>query len=211
MVQPIETARQVMDILKEHSSMTDAHLSRTTYVAGVLKSASNDVRVVLLASAGENARGFTQGLMDYMQRRLDESSEVKTVVVGWANTVEGGRSAFLAGTRPAGNDAEQQLLRVRDFARSLDYEHSTGEHGLQMDEDLLSDRSSDSSYTSETGDWIPQTHVIQRSLAREGSEWVSPILALKTSRAFCPSCTEAVQNEGLQITSDDRTEAERGS
>lgn len=210
MVQPIETARQAMDILMEHDSVTPERLSRTTYAAGILTSALNGVRVVLLTSAGEHARGFTRGLMDHMQRRLDESSEVETVVVGWVNTVEGGCTEFPAGGRAAGNDAEQQMLRLGNFERAEDHECHTEGDGLQISEELLSNRSSDSSYTP--GDWIPDVHLIRHLLVtRDESPWVGPILALKTSRVFCPSCTEAVESEGLQIDQDDRTEAVRPS
>jgi hypothetical protein len=210
MVLPIETARQAMDILREQPSMTDAHLRRTTYVAGILQSATSNARVVLLASAGENARGFTQQLVEEVEQGLQENHDVPIVVQGWVNAVDGLTAALnSAGARPAGNDAEQQLLRLNGFA--FDHEDHADGPGLYMDEALLSERLSDTSYTSETGDDIPPVDYRRSSSAGEGSAWINPILALKTSRAFCSSCTEAVQNEGLQITSEDRTEAQRGS
>lgn len=211
MVQPIETARQAMDIVVNHPSVSDFNLRKTTYVAGILQSASNDVRVVLLASAGENARGFTQQLLNDVQERLAANSDVDIVVQGWVSAVDGHTAAqHSAGARPAGNDAEQQLLRLKGFAHSVDHEGHAGEQGMHMDEALLSDRLSDTSYTSQTGDDIPSVDYKRNSAAGEGSAWINPILALKTSRAFCSSCSEVIEQEGFQINPNDRTEAERG-
>jgi hypothetical protein len=209
MFTPIEAACHAMNELTNHHSISDFNLSKTTYVAGILYSASNNVRAVLLSSAGENARGFTQALLDDVQKSFENNDpDVSTVVFGWVNSVQK-LSAGADGARFAGNDAEQQLLRVHDFTHSARHGNESKDR-LQMDEDLLSDRLSDVSYTSETGDDIPSLNYNRRTVVGGGeSEWVSPILALKTNRVFCQSCTEVIKNEGFHINPNDQTEAER--